>query len=290
MQENKQKRMVRYLNDAHAMEIGGLVALKDISARATDPEVKQTMDTLGAIAQTQIGRLAERIRACGGSVEATKGVVNSALAKGHRITNAFHDQADKETQDVIKAYAASFVEIGAYTSMAAYAGAIGDTETSRLADTIIAEENRAADRLQGLIARLAIVPAYQHTSQSSVQSGGGSGKSPLSAWVLPAVLLSGTALTVWAMRHRQDGGSAYPADTAYGRGAESESEYPANNAVSAGTFRTPTVADLNADDTIEIVDVVAIDVERVYADDDLATNAPFTTRSGSTTGSGFSNL
>lgn len=288
MPEDKQKRMVRYLNDAHAMEIGGLVALKDISARATDPEVKQTMETLGGIAQTQIGRLAERIRAYGGSVEATKGVVNSALAKG--ITNAFHDQADKETQDVIKAYAASFVEIGAYTSMAAYAGAIGDTETSRLADTLIAEENRAADRLQGLIARLAIVPAYQQTSPSSVQSGGGSGKSPLSAWVLPAVLLSGTALTVWAMRHRQDGGSAYPADTAYGWGAESESEYPANNAVSAGTFRTPTVADLNADDTIEIVDVVAIDVERVYADDDLATNAPFTTRSGSTTGSGFSNL
>jgi len=286
MQEDRQKRMVRYLNDAHAMEMGGLVALQDIGSRATNSEVKQAMANLSAVAQTQIDRLTQRIRAYDGTVTATKGVVNSALAKGHRITNAFHDQADKETQDIIKAYTASYAEIGAYTSMVAYASAIGDTETARLAETLILEERRAGELLQPLISRLAVVPAFSQMFASTAPSG----KSPLSGWVLPAVLLSGTALTVWAMRHRQDGGSAYPMDSSYGRGMSYPNEHNTAGTTNASSFRTPTVADLDADDTIEIVDVIVVD--RVDVEDASATNAPFTTSSGSggTTGSGFSNL
>jgi len=284
MQEDTQKRMVRYLNDAHAMEAGALVSLQDIASRASDFEVKQTMNDLSGIAKTQIERLTQRIRSYGGSVSVQKDAFNSALAKGHRISNAFHDQADKDTQDVIKAYAASYLEIGAYTSMAAYARAIGDMETAQLADTLIEEERRAGERLQPLISRLAVVPAFQRMSQSTTYTGETGGKSKLSGWVLPAVLLSGTALTFWAMRHKQDGGSAYPTDTSYDRGMELPSSRGTDTAMTSSSFRNPTESDLDTDETIEIIDVVVVD--RVDVEDNTSrANPSFTTSSGSGTGS-----
>lgn len=286
MQEDTQKRMVRYLNDAHAMEAGAVVSLQDIANRVSDFEVKQTMNDLVQIAKTQIERLTQRIRAYGGSVAVQKDAFNSALAKGHRITNAFHDQADKETQDVIKAYTASYLEIGAYTSMAAYARAIGDMETAQLADTLIEEERRAGERLQPLISRLAVVPAFSQMSQSTTYSGETSGKSKLGGWVLPVVLLSGTALTVWAMRNKQDGGSAYPSDTSYGNDMGYSNSRTGDTPMSGNSFRQPTEADLDTDETIEIIDVVVVD--RTDADDQPNTGSTFTTSSGSGTGSSSS--
>jgi len=290
MQEDTQKRMVRYLNDALATETGGLVALQDIGSRATDPGVKQTMIELSAVATSQIERLTQRILSHGGSVAAQKGVLNSALAKGHRLQNAFHDQADKETQDVIKAYTASYAEIGMYTSMVAYARAIGDTETASLAETLIEEERRAGDRLQPLISRLAVIPAFTQPSGSLVPSGETGGGAPLAGWVLPAVLLSGAALTVWLLRGKQDGGSAYPTDASYTVVPDySNSRYESRDTApidTASAFRTPTEADLDFDSddaTVEIVDVIVVD--RLDIEDASRTDAPFTTSSGGTTGS-----
>jgi len=286
MQEDTQKRMVRYLNDAHAMETGAVVSLQDIANRVSDFEVKQTMNDLVQVAKTQIERLTQRIRAYGGSVAVQKDAFNSALAKGHRITNAFHDQADKETQDVIKAYAASYLEIGAYTSMAAYARAIGDMETAQLADTLIEEERRAGERLQPLISRLAVVPAFSQMSQSTTYSGESGKSSKLGGWVLPVVLLSGTALTMWAMRNKQEGGSAYPSETSSGNDMGYSSRSMDNAAMGSDSFRQPTEADLDADETIEIIDVVVVD--RNDVDDEPNTGSTFTTSSGSGTGSSSS--
>jgi vacuolar-type H+-ATPase subunit D/Vma8 len=82
MQEDTQKRMVRYLNDALAVETGGLVALQDIGSRSNDLEVKQNMENISAVATSQIERLTQRIKDYGGTVSAQKGALNSALGKG----------------------------------------------------------------------------------------------------------------------------------------------------------------------------------------------------------------
>jgi hypothetical protein len=106
------------------------------------------------------------------------------------------------------------------------------------------------------------------------------GKSGVGSWVLPAVLLSGAALTVWALRNKQDGGSTYPSDGSYG----TTPDYSTGRSDAATSFRTPTAADLDNDDaTVEIVDVIVVDT----VDDDrgLRSDAPFTTSSGGTTGS-----
>ncbi len=83
------------------------------------------------------------------------------------MLNAFHNQEDKQTQDTIKAYSFEHFEIGAYTSLKAYADAIGDYETAQLADTIIGEEQLAAERLQRIIPQLATAAVKNATGATA---------------------------------------------------------------------------------------------------------------------------
>ena len=199
--EDTQHRLLRYLNDAHATEEGGLVALQDIADRAKDPEVKRIARDLAGVARTQIDRLRSRIEALGGQVQPGKNALNAGLAKGHRLANAFHDKADKHTQDVIKAYTLSHFEVGMYTSLKAYADGVGDAETTALAEALAGEEREAADRLLALVPDLAVVPATRKASRPG-GSGGGGGMS-VSRLAIPALAAAGAALALWGVVSRR---------------------------------------------------------------------------------------
>lgn len=156
MAENATERVLRYLTDAHAAEAGGLESLKDLANQATDPDVRAVITEHIAVTQSQIDRLHTRIGALGGHDAGGKNILNSVIAKGSNLVNAFHDTADKQTQDVIKAYSFEHFEVGTYTSLQAYASAVGDTQTAQLAASIIQEEKMAADKLFPLIAKVAV--------------------------------------------------------------------------------------------------------------------------------------
>jgi ferritin-like metal-binding protein YciE len=153
--EDTRHRLLRYLNDAHAAEQGGLVALEHIAGEATSPELKNVIADHARVTRTQADRLAARIEALGGKVEAAKSAVNTLIATGSQFTNVFHDAADKRTQDVVKAYSLEHFEVGMYTALAAYAETIGDEETAWLARVIRGEEEQAGERLIALIPGLA---------------------------------------------------------------------------------------------------------------------------------------
>ena len=155
MAEDVKGQLLRYLNDAYAAEIGGMASLKDLAAETTNSELQQTVEQHITVTQSQADRLTARILALGGDKSEPKGILNQILSKTSGLLNAFHSKEDKQTQDTIKAYAFEHFEIGAYTSLKAYADAIGDHETAQLADTIIGEEQLAAERLQRLIPQLA---------------------------------------------------------------------------------------------------------------------------------------
>lgn len=155
MAEDVKEQLLRYLNDAYAAEIGGQSSLKDLAAEATDADLKQAVEEHIVVTQSQADRLTSRILALGGDKSEPKGLVNELLAKASGLANAFHSKEDKQTQDTIKAFAFEHFEIGAYTSMQAFADAIGDAETAQLAATIIGEEQAAAERLLRLIPKLA---------------------------------------------------------------------------------------------------------------------------------------
>ena len=99
--------------------------------------------------------MSARILALGGDKSEPKGILNSVLAKASSALNIGHSHEDKQTQDTIKAYSFEHFEVGAYTSLQAFANAIGDAETAQLAQTIIGEEQMAAERLLRLIPQVA---------------------------------------------------------------------------------------------------------------------------------------
>lgn len=156
MAENAKERIIRYLTDAHAAEIGGVQSLKDIAAETNDDAVRMAVQEHATQTQSQADRLEARLTALGGKPSGIKAAFNSLIGKGSDLTNAFHDEEDKQTQDVIKAYALEHFEVGFYTSLHAYADGVGDHETAQLAKTIMGEEQLAGERLLRLIPQLAL--------------------------------------------------------------------------------------------------------------------------------------
>lgn len=153
--ENKKHRLLRYLNNAHATEIAGAGGLKDLIARTSDPAVLAVASEHLTQTRDQAKRLAARIKTLGGKVAKSKVAEQRTAGKATLLLNALHDHEDKQTQELVKSYALEHFEIGAYTSLIAYAQAIGDTQTADLAETIRAEEVRAAERMGALIAPVA---------------------------------------------------------------------------------------------------------------------------------------
>ncbi len=164
MAEDTKAQLLRYLNDSYAAEVGGIASLRDLAAETTDAELKQVAEDHIVVTQSQADRITARILALGGDKSEPKGILNSFLAKASSAVNIFHSKEDKQTQDTIKAYAFEHFEIGAYTSLHAYAHAIGDTETAQLAETIIGEEKLAADKFQHLIPQLAVTSVGNATN------------------------------------------------------------------------------------------------------------------------------
>ena len=156
MAENTRHQLLRYLNDSYAAEVGSIALLSDLAALATDEDLKQVVTEHIAVTQSQADRISARILALGGDKSEPKGVLNSVLAKASSALNIGHSHEDKQTQDTIKACAFEHFEIGTYTSLDAFANAIGDAETAQLAQTIISEEQIAGERLQRLIPQLAV--------------------------------------------------------------------------------------------------------------------------------------
>jgi len=155
MAEDVKEQLLRYLNDAHAVEVGGLASLKDLAEGTSDADVRQVVTDHITVTQSQIDRVEARILALGGDKSEGKGLLNTIIGKGSDLLNIFHSHEDKQTQDLIKVYSLEHFEVGMYTSLEAYADAIGDTETARLATSIIGEEQMAAERLGRLIPQVA---------------------------------------------------------------------------------------------------------------------------------------
>lgn len=215
MAEDATHRLLRYLNDSYASEMGGLTALKDLAVEATDIELKNAVTQHIEVTETQVERLKERILALGGDKSGPKAIVNTAIAKGSGLLNAFHDKADKQTQDLIKAYAYEHFEIAAYTSLYTYANAVGDSITAQLAQSLITEEREAAVQLERLIPQVAAL-ALENTSNQNTLIGNPKRTKTGVAAIPPAVLLvPGALLAVWGISRLlsgQSGGAARSED------------------------------------------------------------------------------
>ncbi len=164
MAEETKDQVVRYLNDSYAAETGGMTSLKDLVAETTDSDVRQAAQNHIAVAQSHADKIAARIQALGGDKSEPKGIFNSFLAKASGALNIFHSKEDKQTQDLIKLYAFEHFAVGAYTSLEAYASAVGDAETAQLARSIISDKEKAGTQFLALIPQLAVASVTNSTA------------------------------------------------------------------------------------------------------------------------------
>lgn len=167
MAENAKERIVRYLQDAHAAEVGIDEVLDGFIDDTDDPNIKSLFEQHKIETKNQAQRLENRLRELGEVPSGGKGFLNSLLAKFSEIMHGAHDEYDKNTQNLIKAYATEHLERGMYESMIAYANAVGDNQTAELAREIQKEEEQTAEKLFPMIqqyAQTAIAGTRAYTS------------------------------------------------------------------------------------------------------------------------------
>lgn len=150
--ETTQERLLRYLNDAWAVEKALVGTLQDMADEINDPQVEALFLEHRTQTREQEERLAARIRTLGGEPSGGKGLLNQLMAKIGDMLHAAHDEYDKTVLNLIKAYATENFESAVYESMLAYASAISDVETAQLARQHLEQEQAAAKKVWPLIA------------------------------------------------------------------------------------------------------------------------------------------
>jgi ferritin-like metal-binding protein YciE len=164
-------RMIHYLQDAHAAEVGILEMLEDAIDICDEP-AKSLVRGHFELTKSQAQRLENRLEQLGGDRSGAKGMMNTLMAKFGSAMDIAHDEVDRQTMCVIKLYATEHLERGMYESMAAYADSIGDAETARLAREIQREEEEAGQKLFPLIQQHASQAAMPETANADTGSYG----------------------------------------------------------------------------------------------------------------------
>ncbi len=142
--DTPQDRLIRYLQDAHAAEVGIAQMLESCIKEVEDNNLRAIFQQHLAVTWSQAQRLEKRLNDFGQTPSRAKGYVNSLLAGLGDMAHAGHDAYDRTTMALIQAYATEHLEIGIYSALAGYAQALGDQPTASLAEEIAEEERKAA--------------------------------------------------------------------------------------------------------------------------------------------------
>lgn len=149
--ESSREVIQRYLEDAIAAERNFETQLKTFSKEGEQTPVQNLFAEHAIETKHQHERLAARLHALGGSPSTVKSFFAHIFNFAPKVAQLGHDPSEKNSQDLIIAFAIENSEIAMYEELAIVAGFAGDTETERLARTIQEEERAAAEKVWNLI-------------------------------------------------------------------------------------------------------------------------------------------
>jgi ferritin-like metal-binding protein YciE len=142
----------RYLQDAIAAENSFESQLESFSQEGDDPQVRQLFEQHRQETRVQIERLTARLRELGDTPSTMKSFMAHMFNFAPKAASLGHDEAERQTQNLMAAFAVENSECAMYESLATAAEAVGDTQTARLARDIQQEEKRTADKVWSHIA------------------------------------------------------------------------------------------------------------------------------------------
>lgn len=142
--ETPQQRVLRYIDDAIALETASITALKDMAEDATVPEEAALYQEHLRVSEEQKARLEKRLAALGGETKrhVLKDLLNAVGAAATDLLHAAKDDGEKATRNLMQCYSMESLEVSVYEALAAAAKATGDPETAVLAVAIQEEEQK----------------------------------------------------------------------------------------------------------------------------------------------------
>ena len=155
----------RYLQDVIASEKAFESQLRSMARDSDDARIEELFVAHADETKRQYGRLTARLQALGGSPSTTKSFMAHVFNAVPRAGQIGQRDEDRNTQNLIIAYAIEQSEAATYEALKVAAQTVGDMPTAQIAEEIQREEQMAAQRIWNLL------PA---TARSSVerQTGG----------------------------------------------------------------------------------------------------------------------
>lgn len=173
--ENTKEKAIRYLKDLHAAETGTADIFEGLS-KDGDLEASLRQQASGWHQQTKghATGIEQRLHALGADNSGAKDFINNLIAKASDLTNIGHDDEDKLTQDLIKAYGGVAILAGSYESLRAFATTSGDNELASFAQQGAREEMALGQQIYAAIGRKAPSAVGNATDSGAALTSAGS--------------------------------------------------------------------------------------------------------------------
>jgi ferritin-like metal-binding protein YciE len=139
--------LVRYLEDAIAAEKSFETQLVGFSEEVEDASVKALFRDHAEETKDQYTRLTQRLEELGGSASVMKSFLAHMFNFAPKIAQIGHDKYERQTQDLMMAYAVENAEVAMYESLAQASQLAGDTRTENLARQIQQQERLTAEKV-----------------------------------------------------------------------------------------------------------------------------------------------
>jgi len=149
----------RYLQDIIASEKAFESQLRSMGEDSDNPRLEDLFSAHADETKRQYTRLTSRLQALGGSPSTTKSFIAHVFNAVPRAGQIGQRDEDRNTQNLIVAYAIEQSEVATYEALKVAAHTVGDVATVQIAEEIQREEQMAAQKIWNLLpanARLAV--------------------------------------------------------------------------------------------------------------------------------------
>jgi ferritin-like metal-binding protein YciE len=141
-----------YLEDTIAAEKSFETQLLGFSKEAGNSTDQQLFQQHAQETKEQYLQLSSRLEQLGGSASTLKGMLAHAFNFAPKIAQLGHDEYERQTQNLMMAFAVENAEVAIYESLAEVCRIAGDAETEALALSIQEQERATADKVWKQIA------------------------------------------------------------------------------------------------------------------------------------------
>lgn len=154
----------RYLQDVIASEKAFESQLRSMAKDSDNARIEELFVTHADETKRQYGRLTSRLQVLGGSPSTTKSFMAHIFNAVPRAGQIGQREEDRNTQNLIIAYAIEQSEAATYEALKVAAQTVGDLPTAQIAEEIQREEQMAAQRIWNLLSATARLSVERQAS------------------------------------------------------------------------------------------------------------------------------